>query len=117
MKVEIGKAWCIRMAELEADAEIGAGRLAVDPVFDGEAVPVEVSDEDGPNVRVWALCSSDAQATWGSLLRSLLSPPMSIRQLWSRSRTIRITSRNCARPISLPTISGCRDPVSCRWQG
>ena len=29
MKVEIGKAWCIRMAELEADAEIGAGRLAL----------------------------------------------------------------------------------------
>ena len=50
MKVEIGKEWCIRMAELEEDAEIGAGRLAVDPVFDGEAVPVEVSDEDGSNV-------------------------------------------------------------------
>lgn len=37
MKVEIGKEWCIRMAELEADAEIGAGLLAVDPVFDDEA--------------------------------------------------------------------------------
>ena len=27
------------MAHLEGDAEIGAGRLAVDPVFDDEAVP------------------------------------------------------------------------------
>ena len=50
MKVEIGKEWCIRMAELEEDAEIGAGRLAIDPVFDSEAAPVEVSDEDGPNI-------------------------------------------------------------------
>lgn len=50
MKIKIEKEWCLRMAELEKDAEIGAGRLAVDPVFDGEAVPVEVSDEDGSNV-------------------------------------------------------------------
>ena len=39
MKREIEKDWCIRMAHLEGDAEIGAGRLAVDPVFDDEAVP------------------------------------------------------------------------------
>lgn len=50
MKIKIEKEWCLRMAELEKDAEIGAGHLAVDPVFDGEAVPVEVSDEDGSNV-------------------------------------------------------------------
>ena len=26
MKLEIGKEWCIRMARIEGDAEIGAGR-------------------------------------------------------------------------------------------
>jgi HTH-type transcriptional regulator, competence development regulator len=40
MKIEVTKDWCIRMAQLEADAEIGAGSLAIDPVFDGEATPV-----------------------------------------------------------------------------
>ena len=45
MKIEITKDWCIRMAQLEADAEIGAGLLAIDPVFDGEVVPVEAPDE------------------------------------------------------------------------
>jgi len=50
MKMEISKEWCIRMAQLEGDAEIGAGRLAVDPVFDGETVPVTATDEDGPNI-------------------------------------------------------------------
>lgn len=39
MKFEIPKEWCIRMAALEGDAEIGAGTIAVDPVFDGDAVP------------------------------------------------------------------------------
>ena len=39
MNLEIEKDWCIRMAHLEGDAEIGAGRLAVDPVFDDEAIP------------------------------------------------------------------------------
>ena len=46
MKVEIGKEWCIYMAELEADTEIGAGLLAVDPVLDDEAVPAIAHDED-----------------------------------------------------------------------
>ena len=50
MKLEIEKEWCIRMAQLEGDAEIGAGRLAIDPVFDGEAVPTGAGDEAGPNV-------------------------------------------------------------------
>jgi transcriptional regulator with XRE-family HTH domain len=45
MKIELTKDWCIRMAQLEADAEIGAGPLAIDPVFDGEAVPAEVPEE------------------------------------------------------------------------
>lgn len=39
MRFQIPKEWCIRMAALEGDAEIGAGAAAADPVFDGEAVP------------------------------------------------------------------------------
>ena len=50
MKIEISKEWCIRMAQLEANAEIGAGRLAIDPVLDGEFGPVKASDEDVPNI-------------------------------------------------------------------
>ena len=50
MKLEIGKEWCIRMAQLEGDAEIGAGRLAVDPVFDGDVIPGAAGDEEGSNV-------------------------------------------------------------------
>jgi HTH-type transcriptional regulator, competence development regulator len=38
-RIEITKDWCLRMARHEADAEIGAGLLAIDPVFDGEAMP------------------------------------------------------------------------------
>ena len=49
MKLDIEKEWCIRMAQLEGDAEIGAGRLAIDPVFDGEAVPAVAGDGEGPN--------------------------------------------------------------------
>ena len=48
--MEISKEWCMRMAQLEADAEIGAGLLAGDPVFDGEAAPVVASDEEGSNI-------------------------------------------------------------------
>lgn len=36
MKLTISEDWCLRMAELEGNAEIGAGRLALDPTFDGE---------------------------------------------------------------------------------
>ena len=50
MKIEISKEWCIRMAQLEANAEIGVGRLAIDPVLDGEFGPLEASDEDVPNI-------------------------------------------------------------------
>ena len=50
MKIEISKEWCMRMAQYEGDAEIGAGQLAIDPVFDGDPVTAEVSDEEGPNV-------------------------------------------------------------------
>jgi transcriptional regulator with XRE-family HTH domain len=45
MKIEITKDWCLRMAELEGDAEIGAGLFAIDPTFDGEATQVETPDE------------------------------------------------------------------------
>src|SRR3546814_10274253 len=33
MKTEMTKDWCIAMARLEAGAEIGAGVIAIDPVF------------------------------------------------------------------------------------
>lgn len=46
MKIEISKDWCATMAQLEADTEIGAGILAIDPVFDGEVMPVAVAPED-----------------------------------------------------------------------
>ena len=50
MKIEISKGWCLRMAQHEGDAEIGAGRLAIDPVFDGEQVLPGVGGEESPNV-------------------------------------------------------------------
>ena len=49
MKLDIKKEWCIRMAQVEGDAEIGAGRLAIDPVFDGEAIPAVAGDGEGSN--------------------------------------------------------------------
>jgi transcriptional regulator with XRE-family HTH domain len=45
MKIEVTKDWCARMAQLEADAEIGAGLFAIDPVFDGELKRSETPDE------------------------------------------------------------------------
>jgi transcriptional regulator with XRE-family HTH domain len=45
MRIEMTKDWCLRMAQLEADAEIGAGLLAIDPVFDSGVDPVETSEE------------------------------------------------------------------------
>ena len=50
MKIEISKEWCMRMAHNEGDAEIGAGQLAIDPVFEGDPVATHPSDEEGPNV-------------------------------------------------------------------
>ena len=50
MKPKISKEWCMRMAQLEGDAEIGAGCLAIDPVFDGEGAPVVNRDDEGPNL-------------------------------------------------------------------
>jgi hypothetical protein len=34
---EFSKEWWLRMALIEGDDEIGAGQIAVDPTFDGEA--------------------------------------------------------------------------------
>ena len=38
MKIEISEEWCRRMAQHEGDTEIGAGRLAVDAVFDDDQI-------------------------------------------------------------------------------
>ncbi len=45
MKINVTKAWCEKMARREAYAEIGAGLLAIDPIFETEAVS-EVSGDD-----------------------------------------------------------------------
>lgn len=45
MRINISKEWCARMAQLEGDAEIGAGLFAIDPVFDGEACANNTSEE------------------------------------------------------------------------
>lgn len=45
MKFEFPQDWCLRMARLEGDDEIGAGPCAADPSFDGEAVPVATAEE------------------------------------------------------------------------
>jgi len=46
MKINVTKAWCEKMARREAYAEIGAGLLAVDPIFDNEFVPETSGDDD-----------------------------------------------------------------------
>lgn len=47
MSTQMNKEWCLRMAELEGDASIGAGALALDPIF--EETP-EITDADEANV-------------------------------------------------------------------
>ncbi len=46
MKIDMTKDWCIAMAQLEAEAEsdIGAGELALDPSFDGIKADVLVDE-------------------------------------------------------------------------
>ena len=39
MRVEFSKDWCLRMARIEGDEEVGVGLIAADPTFDGEVVP------------------------------------------------------------------------------
>lgn len=50
MKFRISREWCMRMAQLEGDAEIGAGRLASDPVFDSDTTTVAKRDGDESNI-------------------------------------------------------------------
>jgi transcriptional regulator with XRE-family HTH domain len=45
MRIDVTKDWCIRMAEVEADEEIGVGLVAVDPLFDGESAHPARSEE------------------------------------------------------------------------
>lgn len=44
MSTQMNKEWCLRMAELEGDASIGVGALALDPIFD-EAPEIAGADE------------------------------------------------------------------------
>jgi transcriptional regulator with XRE-family HTH domain len=44
MKVEITGDWCLKMALLEGDSEIGAGLVAIDPVFEGNAMAAAADD-------------------------------------------------------------------------
>ena|SRR2546421_4297087 len=45
MTTKFNEEWCLNMARLEGDAEIGAGMLAIDPVFDGELGEQREQDE------------------------------------------------------------------------
>ncbi len=45
MKVEITRDWCLKLALLEGDSEIGAGLVAIDPVFEGNAMAITSSDD------------------------------------------------------------------------
>jgi HTH-type transcriptional regulator, competence development regulator len=45
MKLEVTREWCLAMANLEGDAEIGAGAVAIDPTFNGHALQKTTDDE------------------------------------------------------------------------
>lgn len=45
MKIDVSKDWSMTMAQLEAGVEVGAGLIAADPIFDGEAELDELRDE------------------------------------------------------------------------
>lgn len=47
MKVNLSKDWCMKMAQLEGDAEIGAGLAAFDPIFDDNVSNVAAVEEGG----------------------------------------------------------------------
>ena len=49
MKIDVTSEWSLRMARLEGDAEIGAGLIARDPVFEGEFGSVDQT-VDEPSV-------------------------------------------------------------------
>ena len=71
MKTELSKEWCMRMAQLEGDAEIGAGLVAINPVFD-EGEPAHPSDQigyerDGENICLECGQSAEDQTSWRDL--------------------------------------------------
>lgn len=45
MKINVSKAWCEKVAHKEAHAEVSAGLLAVDPIFENEFIS-EVSNDE-----------------------------------------------------------------------
>ena len=45
MTMQISKEWCLKMAELEGDASIGAGVIAIDPQFELEEKHEEKEEE------------------------------------------------------------------------
>ena len=45
MKIEVTKKWCEAMAQREAGAEVSAGLIAADPIFNGEAAHETAFDE------------------------------------------------------------------------
>jgi HTH-type transcriptional regulator, competence development regulator len=44
MKLDVTREWCLAMANLEGDAEIGVGAYGIDPTFDGH--PIEAVAEE-----------------------------------------------------------------------
>lgn len=44
--MEITKEWCLKMAQLETNTEIGVGRLAFDPIFEFEPSHASPSQEE-----------------------------------------------------------------------
>lgn len=49
MMIEITKEWCLKMAQLETNTEISAGRLAFDPIFDDRQT-IESKELKEPNI-------------------------------------------------------------------
>lgn len=45
MNTEFDAEWCLNMARLEGDAEISAGAVAADPIFDGDLIEQRKQDE------------------------------------------------------------------------
>jgi transcriptional regulator with XRE-family HTH domain len=45
MRVEITRDWCRKMAQLEGESEVGAGLLAIDPTFEGNAMAAALTDD------------------------------------------------------------------------
>ena len=45
MRFEFSKDWCLRMAQIAGDDEVGAGLVAADPTFDGKVVPATSTEE------------------------------------------------------------------------